>query len=263
VKVLRAAIEIVRPGSSLLLFAMLFVPLVARSHDVLTSLWRSIPMLLIGMCTFIANDLDDIESDKVNHPERPLPSRNISQILAAALYFVCLAAALLTTRFLVPSYVAFFYYLTITLTISYRYIVAFAPLVKAPYCAATIAIPAVILLYYNASTPTAYRVVLAVFAFALGRELCMDVVDRAGDARSVLHRVEADAVAIHAFVLQGASLLLILVSRAKLDLWAVMDLAAITGLSAVALVCWFGFRQRDRAVEVMKVQLMLGLYFLI
>jgi hypothetical protein len=91
----------------------------------------------------------------------------------------------------------------------------------------------------------------------------MDVVDRAGDARSALHRVDADSVAIHAFALQGASLFLILVSRARLDLWAVMDLATIVVLSAIALVCWFGFRQRDRAVEVMKVQLLLGLYFLI
>jgi geranylgeranylglycerol-phosphate geranylgeranyltransferase len=263
VKVLRAAIELVRPGSSLLLFAMLFVPLVSGSHDVLASFRRSIPMFLIGMCTFIANDLDDIETDKVNHPERALPSQNITPILAAALYFICLAAALLTTLFFVPDNVAFFYYLTITLTISYRYVVAFVPLVKAPYSAATIAIPAIILLHYKASEPNAYLVVLAVFAFALGRELCMDVVDRAGDARSVLHRVDADSVATHAFALQGASLFLILVSRARLDLWAVMDLATIVVLFAIALVCWFGFRQRDRAVEVMKVQLLLGLYFLI
>jgi len=263
VKALRGAIELVRPASSLLLFAILFVPLVSWSSDLLTSLLRSVPMLLIGMCTFIANDLDDVDSDKVNHPERPLPSRNISPMLAATLYFTCLGAALLTTRMFVPASVAFFYYLTITMTISYRYVVAFIPIVKAPYSAVTIAIPAIAVLHYKAGAPRAYLVVLAVFAFALGRELCMDVVDRAGDAMSALHRVDANYVAICAFTMQAASLFLIYASRATLDIWATVDLGAIGVLLAAALVCWFRFRLRDLATEVMKIQLLLGLYFLV
>jgi 4-hydroxybenzoate polyprenyltransferase len=219
-------------------------------------------MLLIGVCAFVANDLDDIEADCINHPERPLPSKNVSPLFAAGIYFVCLAAALLTTRVFVPSRVAFLYYVTVTLTISYRYVVAFVPNVKALYSAGTIAVPARIVADFNGREPRLYIVVIAVFAFALGRELCMDVVDRAGDRMSLMHRFKPNSIAIFAFLLQTASLLLILVSFSRFDPWAVVDLTALAALLVLAGVYWFRLDRHSTATDVMKLQLLLGLYFL-
>jgi hypothetical protein len=147
--------------------------------------------------------------------------------------------------------------------ISYRYVVAFLPLAKAVYAAATTTLPAIILVQYREAEPKAYLLVLAIFAFTLGRELCMDVVDRAADAVSALHRVGANSTAAFAFVLQATGLLLMLQSRTKLDRWTALDLAAIVALSLVAAIGWYRFRQYDRVTEVMKMQLLLGLYLLV
>jgi geranylgeranylglycerol-phosphate geranylgeranyltransferase len=262
VKFLRGTIELARPGSSLLLFAMIFIPVALRSHDLAASFKHAVPMLLISMCAFIANDLDDIEKDRVNHPERPLPSRTISASSAAVAYFICLAIALLTTRSYVPPRIAFLYYLTMTLTISYRYVVAFIPGVKAPYTAATISIPAIIVGHFNGNVRP-YLVAIALFAFALGRELCMDIADRTGDTKSWLHHVDANAIAICAFGLQIASLLLVGLTLSEFDLWTLADLVTIAILMLPASLSWFRFGRYSTTTEVMKVQLLLGIYFLV
>jgi len=263
VKLVGGTIQLVRPGSSLLLFAMIFVPLVLKSHDLNGSLTRAIPMLLIGICAFVANDLDDIEADRINHPERPLPSKNVSPLVAAALYFVCLGIALLATKAFVPPRLAFLYYLTMTLSISYRYIVAFIPSIKAPYTAGTIALPAIIVGCYNSRDGRLYLVVVAVFLFTLGRELCMDVVDRAGDATSLIHRFDSNSMALFAFLLQTVSLLLILMSLSRFALWELLDLGPISALLVLAGISWFRFGWHNTATDVMKLQLFLGLYFLV
>lgn len=262
-KLVSGAIQLVRPGSSLLLFAMIFMPLALKSHDLIDSLERAIPMLLIAICAFVANDLDDIEADSINHPERPLPSKHVSPLVAASLYFICLGAALLATKAFVPLPVAFLYYLTMTLTISYRYVVAFIPSIKAPYSAGTVSIPAIIVACYNSRDGRLFLVAIAVFLFALGRELCMDVVDRAGDRTSFLHRLDQNSIAFCAFLLQVVSLWLILASLSRFDPWALLDLGAIFALLVLSGIYWFRFGWHNAATDVMKLQLFLGLYFLV
>src|ERR1017187_7491524 len=74
----RAIIQLTRVDSSVMGFLCLFIPVYARTGDVGLSLGRAIPLLFICMCTFIANDLDDFERDRINHPERPLPGHRLS-----------------------------------------------------------------------------------------------------------------------------------------------------------------------------------------
>lgn len=262
-KALLGTIELLRPSSSLLLFAMLFVPLSIQSHDVVESFERAVPLLLIAMCSFIANDLDDINTDAVNHPRRPLPSRSVSPLVAAVAYFISLAAALAATRATIPKSVAFFYYLTIVMTLSYRYVVAFLSIIKAPYAASVIAIPAVIVGRYNSDSPRFHVVAFAVFAFTLGRELCMDVVDRPGDILSVTHQIKPNAIAALAFLLQIVSLTLVLRSRSSVDLVAIMVTVSIVILLISAAICWFGLQRHEASVDIMKFQLLLGLYYLV
>lgn len=75
---LRAILRLTQVDSSMLSFLAIFLPLSVRTKDLGLSFSRAIPLLFTGMCTFIANDLNDIEKDRVNHPERPLPVRHLT-----------------------------------------------------------------------------------------------------------------------------------------------------------------------------------------
>src|SRR6266481_2021310 len=104
-------------------FLCLFIPIYVRTKDLAVSLGRAIPLLFICMCTFIANDLDDLERDQTNHPDRPLPARHLNPTVAAGLYFICLALSLFFTRHFADQRTAFWYYVLLTLSISYGYVV--------------------------------------------------------------------------------------------------------------------------------------------
>ena len=118
-QILRAILRLTRLDSSLLALLAVFLPLWVRTGNLAQSLGRALPLLFSFMCTFIANDLDDVEKDRVNHPDRPLPARQITPALAAVLYFTCLALALFSTRCYVSPGIAFLYYSLIALLISY------------------------------------------------------------------------------------------------------------------------------------------------
>jgi 4-hydroxybenzoate polyprenyltransferase len=236
------------------------MPLFARTGNLKLALARAVPLLFIAMCTFIINDLDDVERDRINHPARPLPRGEVKPEFVVGLYFVCLALALFTTRFCVPASVAFWYYTVLLMSISYGYVVEYLSIIKPWYVAAASSIPIVILLRYYPQESALYRVGVALFVFMLGRELCKDVVDRPGDPTSPLHRVPADRVARLAFASEVVGLLL-LVPGATHALPAI-DLLIMTALLALAYLCWFKWHRTARAVGIMKVVIFLGLYFL-
>ena len=100
-RTLWAIFRLTRVDSSVLGFLSLFVPIYARTNNLGLSFGRAIPLLFIWMCTFIGNDLDDLERDQINHPDRPLPKRLINLSVAALLYFLCLGMALFLTRYFV------------------------------------------------------------------------------------------------------------------------------------------------------------------
>jgi len=102
------------------------------------------PLLFTCVCTFIGNDLDDVERDRVNHPERPLPAGELSAAVAGIMYFTCLSLALFSTRHYVTPGIAFWYYGLIAISISYGYVVECFPSLKAPYVAVVSSIPVLI-----------------------------------------------------------------------------------------------------------------------
>jgi len=219
------------------------------------------PLFFIGMCTFISNDLDDIERDIINHPERPLPSGLLKPSFAAALYFVCLGSALFATKFYIKSGASFLYYLLLILSISYGYIVDHFPGFKSTYVAATMSIPVLIVATYLPNEKRLYLVAGAVFFFIMGREICMNFLDRIGDAASFVHKIEPRLLGIIAFSLQVIGWLLLAV---KADgLLDAIDLLAIGSLFALSGSYWFKRVSHKRAVVVMNVQLFLGVYFLL
>lgn len=257
----RAVAALTRLDSSFLVFLAVFVPVLARSGDPSLSFSQAVPLLFIAVCTYIANDLDDLEKDRVNHPSRPLPNNELSPTFAATLYFVSLALALLTIKLNVTGGVSFVYYTLLTISISYSYIVEWLPASKSIYVAAAIAIPIVIVAILYPSEPRIRVLVAAVFLLNWGRELCKDIVDRKGDRVSVVHRFPAERVAILAFALQGIALALL-----ATIITIPLELPVILLMAAIFIYSWQLWRQsggEQKAIVMIKLQLLVGLYFLL
>lgn len=258
---LRAIVRLTRLSSSLLCALAIFLPLLARTRNFGHSLASAIPLLFIGMCTFIANDLEDSEKDQLIHPERPLPARDLTPEFAAILYFVSLGLALFSTRFFVAEDIAFWYYGLATLSISYVYVVDGLPSIKTPYVAAASSIPVLIIARLYPNEPRLYVIAGSVFLFTLGREICGDLQDRAGDSVSWLHRFGPSSLAVAAFFLEGLGLVLLATQVRKPG--EVADLLAMTLILALAGLYWFKFGRFRTATLLMKIQLFVGLYLLV
>jgi geranylgeranylglycerol-phosphate geranylgeranyltransferase len=258
---LRAIVRLTRLDSSLLAALAIFLPILVRSRDLELSVGKSIPMLFIGICTFIANDLHDIEKDQVNHPDRPLPAHHLSSEVATILYFTSLGAALFLTRHFVDGEVAFWYFGLMTLSISYSYILDSLPSFKTVYVAAASSVPVLIVASFYPGEPRLILFAVTVFLFTLGREICGDILDRAGDTASFMHKFNPSSLAIVAFLLQVIGLLLLAFEIRKVG--DAIDLLAMTFLLSLASVCWFKLGKSRLATLLMKIQLFVGLYFLV
>lgn len=257
---LRAILRLTRLDSSLLALLAIFFPLWVRTGNMTESLSRAVPLLFSFMCTFIANDLDDVEKDRVNHPDRPLPAGHITPALAAVLYFTCLALALFSTRYYVAPEIAFLYYALITLLISYGYIVEWLPGVKAPYVATATTIPLLIVATLYPGEGRLYQVAVAAFFLVIGREICMDIRDRPGDPISFMHWFRPGPLAVSAFFLESVGLLLLASQIRRVgDVVAVLIMAALLVQSSLF---WFKFSKYRLAIILMKLQWFVGLYFL-
>lgn len=258
---LRAILQLTRLSSSLLGALAIFLALLARTGNLGLSLSHAIPLFFIAICTFIANDLDDLEKDRVNHPDRPLPAGHLTTKFAAALYFVSLALGLFSTRYFVAPDIAFWYYGLITLSISYGYIVECLPSIKTPYVAAASSIPVLIIATSYPNEPRLYVIASSVFLFTLGREICGVIQDRPGDAVSYMHRFKPASLALVSFIVQVIGLPLLATQIRKPG--EIAALLAMTFLLALAGVYWFKLASYRQATLLMKIQLFIGLYFLV
>lgn len=259
--ILRALVRLTRLSSSLLSALAVFVAFMGRTKNFRLSLGNAAPLLFIGMCTFIANDLEDLEKDRVIHPERPLPARHLTPEFAAIFYFVTLGMALFSTRYFVAQDIAFWYYGLAVISISYVYVVDALPSLKTVYVAVASSIPVLIIARSFPEEPRLYVIAGSVFLFTLGREICGDIQDRDGDAVSYMHKFKPSSLAVFAFSLNalGVVLLAFEVRRPA----EIADVLAMTFILALAGLYWFKFGRHRRATLLMKVQLFVGLYLLI
>lgn len=259
--VLRAILRLIRLSSSLLGALAVFIGLLARTKRVGVSVGYAVPLLFIGMCTFIANDLEDLEKDRFIHPERPLPSRDLTPEFAAILYFLSLGVALILTRYFVAQDIAFWYYGLAIMSISYVYIIDGLPSLKTLYVAGASCVPILIVARSYPSEIKLYVVAGSVFLFSLGREICGDIQDRQGDTPCYLHRFKPSSLAIVAFCFNGLALVLLaLIVR---NIREIADVLVMSLMLAVAGLYWFKLRLYKRATLLMKVQLFVGLYLLL
>jgi geranylgeranylglycerol-phosphate geranylgeranyltransferase len=259
---LSATIKLARPHTTLLAFLTIFAPVFAQTRDATASLTVAAPLLFVSMCTFLLNDLDDVEKDRINHPYRPLPRGEITPTLVVIIYYFCLAVALFSIRFGVKNTrAAFLYYVLLILAVNYSYIVEYLAVIKAPYVAGVSTLPILIVAALYPHRQELYLTSAAFFIFNLGRELCRDVMDRAGDIPSPIHNVDPVRVARSGFSLQAAALLLVVVQVESLrDLAICMTMVILLG---AAYIWWFDRQRPFAATEMSKVAMYLGLNFLI
>jgi geranylgeranylglycerol-phosphate geranylgeranyltransferase len=261
VRIAWAFLRLIRLDSSILGFLTLFVPLWSRTGHFQESARLALPLLFAWICAFVGNDLDDKDRDEINHPQRPIPTGTISPAVAAGIYFTSLAFAMLTTKEYVPGQQAFWYYGVLALFISYHYIVEHIPILKPSYVSGAITAPIVMLTRFFPHEAHLVPIATAAFCFALGRELCMDVLDRLGDTESLLTRVHPRVVAAAAFGIQMVGLIQLVAMSETIRDWLVV--AALAVALVIAAHLWFGLQDRRTAIRVMKVQLAMGLILLI
>lgn len=254
-------LRLTRPDSSILVFLSIFLPLLARTSRPQESFIEALPALLIAFCTFIINDIDDIEVDKINHPDRPLPSGKLLLSSVTGVYFVCLASALFTTKLFVPARVAFLYYFLLVLVINYKYITEQLPNFKPFYVACVSIFPILIVVRLLPESDQLYLVAAATFFFVLGRELLLDFLDKKGDRSSFIHDMHQGTLTLLAFTSQVAGLMLLLpLVRENIDVMAL----AITAIASVfCLRVWLRSEKPRMATAIMKGQMYCGLYFLL
>ena len=244
-----------------IVFLSILLPVYFHSGSFIFSLEISLPVLTICMCGFVINDLSDIEKDTKNHPHRPLPSRAIGELAASFIYFTLLAVSLVTIKLYVPLPLVYLYVLLLIALINYNYVVAYVPTAKNFYVATVGLIPIFILGFLLDAAPTIMRMGSSLFLFLLGRELLMDVQDAPGDAKTLIKIVGARTAENSAFALKllgSAGLWLVVGNLADAIL-----VASLLFLDILFAWAWKRGMHRRAIIHLMKLQLLVGVYFLI
>jgi 4-hydroxybenzoate polyprenyltransferase len=143
-------------------------------------------LLSLGILFLVAfanahNDIADFEIDKINRPERPLPSGKISikasyRILCILFFFTMFFSVLASIEF------AFLFFIACLLSIAYNRFLKGLPLVG-NFTVALLATTPVVIPIINFGLPQVELSLIAFFAFMLTfvREITKDIEDMEGD----------------------------------------------------------------------------------
>lgn len=212
------------------------------------------------VCTFIINDVNDLEKDRTNHPDRPLPKNRITVSMAVALYFFFVFLSLLLVKIFVPEKYVYIYLVFLVMLTNYDYVVAEFPYIKNVYVSATAIIPIIVLSYISPGDYNYTHVAGSLALFTLGREIFMDIKDAAGDGDTFSKRIGQHKSFIVAAILQWIGVLtLMFVVTGILDQITVIFLVITLGV-----VHWRWKKNENWSLLIffMKIQMLMGLVFL-
>jgi 4-hydroxybenzoate polyprenyltransferase len=248
-----------RAEGGFLAAALVFLPYYLHTHDVWESMVLALPIFPMTMCTFILNDINDIERDIVNHPDRPIPNGSISIGAAAGVYMLLFVLSLVLVAELIVPGVQYVYLLGFIVAINYGTIVNHIPRLKNFYVAFASLIPLAIVNAAGNRIMIPWTFSIAVFLFVLGKEMLMDVRDMAGDGPTLAKAFPLGFSRV-AFALQAAGIVALgLSARGALHVVAV---AIIVGIFAAAVVYWRLEGHRRRLLNIMKLQMVLAVLLL-
>jgi geranylgeranylglycerol-phosphate geranylgeranyltransferase len=257
---INSLLKLSRASTSALAFALIFLPSYFHTRELWPSVALAIPIFPIAMCMFILNDINDIERDRINHPNRPLPAGSITIETAALVYLVLFGVSLALVRALIETGAHYLYLLGFLLAINYNTIVNHLPKLKTPYVAFTATIPVFIVNTAAAATVVPISIAGAIFLFVLGREILMDLQDSPGDGSTLAKSFSNRTVSIVALALQAAAMLALglhLTNPLRL-----ISFVMILLIFAFVLVRWKVVGSRQFLINLMKLELVAALVFL-
>jgi geranylgeranylglycerol-phosphate geranylgeranyltransferase len=182
-----ALIKIVRPGNALMTgAAVLLGSWLARSTAPLVSLFLLVvtAMSAVGFGNVI-NDIVDIETDRISHPDRPLPKNELSRNEAMVFAFFC-ACFSLANAFLVSPVHGIATLVPLAMLCLYAFFFKATPLVGN---IAVSFLVAYALLFGGLLAPRMDRLfipVLLAFLLNMAREIIKDFQDEKGDRKAGL-----------------------------------------------------------------------------
>jgi 4-hydroxybenzoate polyprenyltransferase len=146
------------------------------------------------------------------------------------------------------------------LAINYNTIVEYLPKLKTFYVAATATLP-IILVTQILGTPIDRALWAATFLFVTGREILKDVEDRKGDGDTIAQCLSPQTGTWLGFSLPvlGAVALIPAIHTAR-ELGAYLVIAAIFPVLALN---WRSAKRRPLLLEIMKIQMFMGIVFLL
>ncbi|MCW8931799.1 MAG: UbiA family prenyltransferase [Gammaproteobacteria bacterium] len=251
-----------RIDTCIILFGTIFVPLYSHGIEIITALKFSIPFITICTCTFILNDINDCEKDKINHPERTLPAQRITVPLAIIFYFISLFLSLILLKVFIPLNFVFLYFIFFILLINYDYFVLVFPYLKNFYVSISSVIPIIILSYISPGDYGYSYVITSFFFFILGREIFMDINDQEGDGKTLIKIIGLERAPYIAIFSQLLGIV-VLVFAVK-DIVDVLSLLLLLFSSLYIYYKWFKYIQyRSKLFFFMKIQMLIGISFLL
>ncbi len=168
--------------------------------------------------------------------------------------------ALVMIRVLIYTSLHFIYLIGFILAINYNTVVDYLPKFKTFYVAATSALP-IVLVSQIVGNPLEPSLLSATFLFITGRETLMDVQDMKGDGATIARWFSPQTGTRIAFGLTGLGTLALLF--AVNTVLEVLAYSLIVALFPLIIIKWHVSEFRPILLEVMKLQMLLAIAFLI
>jgi len=180
---IRKISELLHVPSSMMIFILLFVPSIINGIGLGASLSRSLPLTLIAMAGFALNNYVDVRKDRINKPNRAIPSGVISRrsalLLSIALYLVSMVLSHISTNSL---FVLTIYTLALLGTVAYSLLSKKIGYIKTLITGLLTITPFLVALHYYQPSINGTLFLLAVVMATIGKELLMDIRDIRGDS---------------------------------------------------------------------------------
>ncbi len=260
-KITKAILRLSRFNSCFILFLAILIPIALHLDDWLHAFVYALPILTTCMNGFVINDISDIEADKINHPERPLPNKDISEFTAIIIYYGLLAFTLCYVKLFIENSVVYGYLLFLIGLINYNYVVRHTPSIKNIYIALVGTTPFLILLTLIPDFDRNIPVIIAMFFFVLGREILMDVHDEKGDGQTLAKIIGITNAQKLAFFAQFTGIALLAYASQTIFFYVIVMILAV--LEGYFTLRWYQGVNKQKLIIWMRIHFLSGILFLL
>lgn len=250
-----ALLQLARAPRAVLIASLVMFALYLRTRSSGLVLVHGLAILLVCMIGFLINNLHDVEKDRQNHPERPLPRGAIAIEAGAVAFFVLLAAVLVLIRLEMPYGTAYLYVLGLLGMINYNYVVAYLWPLKNVYAAAVTTLPLFVIWRISPPAAPLAALALSLFLHTLAIEMLSDIRDQSGDAQTPVKWLGEARATLVALACKLAAGVLLLACATAATAWAA---SIILLTDAVLIRLWLADRHRCRLTQAMTLQVALG-----